>query len=299
MPRYVSEAEVAAALTPADALEAVEQSFVRLARGEIDGPPRQRFALPDGQFAVMACVDRGLGYAGLKTYAWTPGEVPFLVVLFTVGGQLAAIVEAARLSELRTAAASAVAARRLARTSPASLGVFGAGRQAASHVAALRDALPSLERTVVYAPGRARLEAFCAAHGAEPAESPADAGGCDVVVTATSSAVSVLHGEWLREGAFVCAVGANDAAFRELDDVVLERAALICVDSLDQAREEAGDLIQPAARGVLDWGDVHELQEVVAGSLTGRSADSEITLFKSGGMAAWDIAIAVRVLELL
>jgi ornithine cyclodeaminase/alanine dehydrogenase-like protein (mu-crystallin family) len=109
----------------------------------------------------------------------------------------------------------------------------------------------------------------------------------------------VLRGEWLSEGAFVCAVGANDPRSRELDNAVLQRASFICVDSRDQARADAGDLIEPVARGALDWLEVHELQDLVAGTVTGRESDDEITLFKSNGMAAWDVAAAARVLARL
>jgi ornithine cyclodeaminase/alanine dehydrogenase-like protein (mu-crystallin family) len=297
--RYVTEAEVEQVLTPGAARAAVEASLLRIANGEVDSRPRERFALPDGQFAVMACVDRGLGYAGLKTYAWTPQRAPFLVVLFTLAGEPAAVIEAAALGERRTAAASAVAARRLARDGAETLGLIGCGRQAASHLAAFRDAFPSLRRTIAFAPNRERCEAFCREHGCEPAATAEEPASCDVVLTATTSREPVLHGDWLRAGTFICAVGANDPHTRELDDRVLERASLICVDWRDQALEEAGDLIDPVARGVLDPHDVRELPELLAGSVPGRESDKHITLFKSSGMAAWDLAAGACVLELL
>jgi ornithine cyclodeaminase/alanine dehydrogenase-like protein (mu-crystallin family) len=118
-------------------------------------------------------------------------------------------------------------------------------------------------------------------------------------VTATTSKDPVLRGEWLRDGALVIGVGANDPAQRELDNVVLERAAFVCTDARDQAREEAGDLIEPVARGALDWLEVHELQDVVAGEAIGRSGDDEIVVFKSNGLAAWDIAAAATVVSAL
>jgi ornithine cyclodeaminase/alanine dehydrogenase-like protein (mu-crystallin family) len=295
--RIVTDEQVAALLTPADAFAAVEGSLLRFARGDVDNPARMRLALPDGQFAVMPCVDRGLGFAGLKTYAWTPRGAPFLVVLFTLDGELAAVVEAATLGERRTAAASAVAASQLAGADASTLGVFGAGRQAASHVAALRDAVPSIERVLVHARDAARLATFCDAHRCEPAP-PEQVGACDVVVTATTAEQPVLRGEWLVPGAFVCAVGANDPAARELDDAVLERAALVCVDSRDQSRLEAGDLVGTAARGLVDWNDVVELPAILAGTAPGRAGDDDVVVFKSNGMAAWDLAAAARVLEL-
>ena len=299
MPLYVTEAEVAELLAPADARAAVQASFGRLARGVVENPPRVRADLPDGVFAVMPCVDRELGYAGLKTYAWLPGGTPFLVVLFSIErAELTAVVEAELLGRLRTSAASAVAAQALARSGASTLGIFGCGRQAAAHVTALREALPSLDRVVVSCPNAGRLAAFCRERDCEPADEPRAPGGCDVVVTATTSRDPVLRGEWLRPGAVVLAVGANDPMYRELDNVVLERATFVCTDSREQARAEAGDLIEPARRGVVDWLEVHELQDVVSGELTPRADDDDILVFKSNGLAAWDLAAAARVVEL-
>ncbi len=279
---YVTEAQVAELLTPAEALTAVEASLGRLARGAVDNPPRIRTDLPGGVLAVMPCVDRELGYAGSKTYAWLPVGTSFLVVLFSLEtAELAALVEADTLGQRRTAAASAVAALRLARPGARTLGVFGTGRQATAHIAALRDALPTLEQ--VHLAGRT----------AGLAERQA-AGGCDIVVTATTATEPVLHGEWLRDGAFVCAIGANDPASRELDDAVLERASVLCCDSRAQSQLEAGDLIDR-----VDWDAVRELQDVVSGAVPGRTNDREVVLFKSNGLAAWDLAGAARVVALL
>src|SRR3954451_6842251 len=144
----VTEAQVAELLTPAEAIDAIEGSLDRLARGVVHNPPRVHSDVPGGVFAVMPCVDHELGYAGLKSFLWLPGGAPFVVVLFSIEhARLEAVVEAGRLGELRTAAASAVAAKRFA-PEARSLGVFGCGRQAASHVAALREVLP-LERVLV------------------------------------------------------------------------------------------------------------------------------------------------------
>jgi ornithine cyclodeaminase/alanine dehydrogenase-like protein (mu-crystallin family) len=106
-----------------------------------------------------------------------------------------------------------------------------------------------------------------------------------------------LRGEWLRDGALVCAVGANNGRSRELDNVVLERASFVCCDSKEQARNESADLVEPIEQGVLDWLEVHELQEVVAGETIGRHSDDDVVVFKSNGIAAWDIAAAAAVVE--
>jgi ornithine cyclodeaminase/alanine dehydrogenase-like protein (mu-crystallin family) len=296
---YLSEADVDALLTPAGALEAVEASFHRLAREAVDNRPRELLPLPDGQFAVMACVDRELGYAGLKSYAWTSTGTPFVVLLFSVErAGLAAVIAADRLGQLRTGAASGVAARHLAKEGAASLGVIGCGWQAASQIACIRAAVPSVERVVAYCRNAERLAQFCGANSCEPAESGRDAAEHDIVVTVTTSKDPVLRGEWLPDGALVCAVGANDPARRELDNAVLERAAFVCCDSREQSKLESGDLIEPVDRGVLDWLEVHELQDVVAGEVQGRASAADVVVFKSNGIAAWDLAAGAHVLEL-
>ncbi len=154
-----------------------------------------------------------------------------------------------------------------------------------------------LERVVVYCRTEERLRAFCEEHGSEPGESHQDPAECDVVVTATTSPDPVLRGEWLQPGTLVCAVGANDGRRRELDNVVLERAAFVCCDSREDARLESADLIEPVESGVLDWLEVHELQEVVGEQVAGRQSDEDIAVFKSNGLAAWDVAVAVAAVE--
>jgi ornithine cyclodeaminase/alanine dehydrogenase-like protein (mu-crystallin family) len=289
---YLTEEDVGALLTIEDALAAVEGSFRRLAEGHVENRPRERLRLEGGLLAVMAAADLELGYAGLKTYtAFGSDDIRFVVLLFeTDRADLAAVIEANRLGQLRTGAASGVAARHLARPGARTLGVIGCGWQAESQVAAIRAAVPTIERTLAYCRTPERLREFCERVGAEPGESR-DAAAQDVVVTATTSKDPVLRGEWLRDGALVCAIGANDASSRELDNVVLERASFVCCDSREQSRVESGDLIEPVEQGVLDWLEVHELQEVVAGETTGRTSDADLVVFKSNGIAAWDLAI--------
>jgi ornithine cyclodeaminase/alanine dehydrogenase-like protein (mu-crystallin family) len=296
MPLYLSEQDVTGLLTPGDAVPVLEESFRRLASGAAVNEPRKRLALPDGYFAVMAATDMELGYAGLKSYTVVEGRLAFVVCLFSLrDGTLAAVIEADRLGQVRTGAASGVAARYLAREGASSLGLIGCGWQAQSQLASITAAVPSLERMVAWCRTPERLSAFCAATGAEPADGAQEAAACDVVVTATTAKDPVLRGEWLIEGALVCAIGANDPAARELDNRVLERASFVCCDSLAQARLESGDLIEPVATGTLDWLEVHELQEVVVGEAQGRAGARDIVVFKSNGIAAWDVAAGAEV----
>jgi alanine dehydrogenase len=292
-PLYLTEEEVGTLLSPAGAVEAIEACFQRMARGAVENRPRYRLPLEHGALAVMAASDLELGYAGAKVYAGFRGGARFVVLLFrTDRPELVAVLEADTLGQLRTGAASAVAAKHLARRGAATLGVIGSGWQAESQVACIRAAVPGIERVVAYCRTEESLRTFCERNGAEPGASARDAAECDVVVTVTSSPDPVLRGEWLQPGALVCAVGANDGRRRELDNVVLERATFVCCDSLEDARLESADLVEPVGSGVLDWLEVHELQEVVAGAIAGRQSDDDVVVFKSNGLAAWDVALA-------
>jgi alanine dehydrogenase len=298
VPLLLRESEVEELLPPEDAVAAVEACFARIARGSVENRPRSRLRLENGLLHVMAAADLELGVAGLKTYVGFRHGARFVVLLFAADrADLLAVVEADRLGQRRTGAASAVAARHLARSGARTLGVIGCGRQAESQVECIRRALPGIERVVVYCRSEERRTDFCRRVDAEPAEWYRDAAVQDVVVTITSSRDPVLRGEWLRPGALVCAAGANRIEARELDNAVVERAAFVCCDSVEQARIEAGDLAEPVDGGVLDWLEVHELAAVVAGELPGRQRDDDIVLFKSLGIAAEDLAVAKLVVD--
>src|SRR5438105_12718656 len=151
VPLFLSEAEVAELLSPAEAVEAIEASFRRLAAGSVDNRPRYRLGLTGGVLAVMAASDRELGYAGAKVYAGFREGASFAVLLFRADApELVAVLEADTLGRLRTGAASGVAARHLARPGATSLGVIGCGKQADSQVECMRAALPGIERVVAY-----------------------------------------------------------------------------------------------------------------------------------------------------
>jgi alanine dehydrogenase len=298
MPLYLRESDVEALLSPEDAVGAVEQCFRRLASGRVENRPRFRLGLDPGRLNVMAAADLELGVAGLKTYAVSEGGARFVVVLFaTDRAETLAVIEADKLGQLRTGAASAVAARHLAKHGASSLGIIGTGWQAESQLLCMRAALTGLERVVAYSRNQETLAEFCERFGAEPGEYNRDAAEMDVVVTITSSKDPVLRGEWLSPGALVCAAGANRIESRELDNAVVERAAFVCCDSKEQAQVEAGDLVEPVERGVLDWLEVHELSEVVGGEVQGRAGEDDIVLFKSMGIAAEDLAVGALLLE--
>jgi alanine dehydrogenase len=299
LPLYLSESDVASLVSPAAAVDAVESCFGRMAAGEVEIAPRRRLRLPEGSLADMAASDHGLGIAGGKLYAATPNGATFVVCLFDADSSaLVAVIEADRLGQLRTGAASGVAARYLAKPAARTLGVIGCGHQAETQVECVRAAVPSLDHVVAYCRTPEKLAAFCKQTRAEAGESHRDAATQDVVVTITSSRDPVLRGEWLAAGALVAAAGANVVTRRELDNTVLERARFVCCDLLEQAKLESGDLVEPVQAGVLDWLEVHELHEVVAGEIVGRQSDDDIVVFKSNGLAAWDVALGAEAVRL-
>lgn len=298
MALFIREPEVEELLPPSDAVAAVEACFERLSRGAVENRPRFRLRLEEGRLHVMAAADLELRVAGHKSYAGFADGARFLLALWaTDRPELLALLEADRLGQRRTGAASAVAARRLARAGARTLGVIGCGWQAEAQVECIRAGLPGIEQVVAYCRDDVRRRAFCERFGAEEAEWYTDAAAADIVVTVTTARDPVLRGEWLRPGALVCAVGANRIEARELDNAVLERAAFVCCDSREQALLEAGDLVEPVERGVLDWLEVHELAEVVGGELPGRQSDDDVVLFKSLGIAAEDLAAGKAVLD--
>src|SRR5215467_6214673 len=167
VPLYLTEQDVAELLTPSDAVEAIEACFRRMAAGSVENRPRYRIGLEGGALAVMAAADLELGYAGAKVYAGFGDGTRFVVLLFRADTpEVVAVIEADKLGQLRTGAASGVAARHLAAQRASTLGVIGCGWQAETQVACIRAALPRIERVVAYCRTEARLRTFCAANDA-------------------------------------------------------------------------------------------------------------------------------------
>jgi ornithine cyclodeaminase/alanine dehydrogenase-like protein (mu-crystallin family) len=302
---YITEAEVDRLLTIEVAIEAVETAFRSAASGAVETQPRRRLlAAASTYLHYMAARDDASGYAGLKVYTSSNQGVRFLVPLFCGrSGQLVALLEADRLGCLRTGAASGVATKHMARIDATRVALLGTGHQAPTQLHGVAR-VRSLTSVAVYSRDAQRRRAFAKKMSAElpfPIEAVDSAEACvgdaDIVIVVTSSKSPVLEGRWLAPGAHVNAVGANFPQKRELDDSVIARVARIVVDSKEQSKEEAGDLIVPFAEQPQLWNRVHELAEVVAGKYPGRVNSGEITLFKSNGVALEDVAVAARVYE--
>jgi len=310
MALVLREADVKHLLTMPDAIIALETAFRQqhplAGDQQALNHPRARLQPPGAIMHFMTAAAPGLGVYGFKAYtAARPGVVRFVVMLFsTEDGRLLAMIEADKLGQMRTGAASGLATRYLARQDAASVGIVGTGWQARSQVQAV-CAVRSVQ--VIRAAGRdpEHLRIFCdemsAAVGVPvtPVESAeAAVRDADIVVTATGAKEPVVQGDWIKPGAHLNVMGSNWANRREVDERAVMRSSLIVIDSLEQGKLEAGDLLTPIQQGQLSWERVHELHEVVAGALPGRQGPEEITLFKSLGLALEDIAVAKQVYDL-
>ncbi len=302
---YLSEADVERLLTMEMALAAVEEAFRQSAAGRVENQPRRRLAVPGGVLLhYMAAADSSLGYFGMKIYTSSRTGTRFLVPLYRSDtAELVALLEADYLGRVRTGAATGVATKYMARPEAARVGLIGCGHQAPTQLLALAQ-VRKLDAVRAYSPTAARRAVFAERMSAElalPVEAVDTAEAAvreaDIVVTITSAREPVLEGAWLAPGTHVNAAGVNMAQRRELDAAAVQRAARIVVDSLEQAKEEAGDLLAAFKDSPGRWQEVHTLSEVVAGTFPGRTNSDEITLFKSNGVALEDLATAVRVYE--
>lgn len=282
----LDEQTVEELLDPAGCLDAVERALVAVARGEVHLPLRA-IVRPPGDETLIGLMPAHRGGSeptyGLKTVVVVHdnpirGLDPHqgTVTLFDgETGQTIAVVNATPITAIRTAAASALATRELARKDARVLAIVGTGHQGEVHRRVLSAVLPFEE---VLMAGRGEVEAAVRR--------------ADVVVTATSSAEPVLRREWLKEGAHINAVGACFPHTRELDSATVANATLV-VDSRESAVNESGDYLIPLAEGAI--GDDHiaaELGEVLTGAHPGRTSEEEITVFDSLGVAAEDLFAA-------
>jgi alanine dehydrogenase len=306
MALHISESEVRAVLTMPVAIEAVEDISRKQANGEVVVHPRRRFELPGGGFFhYMAAADFSAGYVAMKQYTYVQGKVRFLVSLYEMRtGDLVALIEADYMGQLRTGAASGVATKYLSRQNSRVAAIIGTGGQARTQLEAIAR-VRKLESARVYGRDAAKREKFSLEMSERlgfPVESATSSSealrGADILSTATTAANPVVSGADLAPGVHMNAIGANHAHKRELDDEAVASADVIIVDSIEQSRQEAGDLILAFRGDEACWTGVKKLSDVVAKKTPGRTSDTEVTLFKSNGIASWDLAVAMRVYAL-
>jgi ornithine cyclodeaminase/alanine dehydrogenase len=304
MVKFLTEEDVSRLLTIEDALDVVEASLLEQGNGEATNRPRQRVGLDGTTLHVLPAAVPGAGSMGLKAYITGPRGGRFWIMLFDAEGALRALIEADRLGQIRTGAATGVATKHLSRPESRSVGVIGSGYQARAQLEAVCS-VRRIENVKVWSPTRENRLRFCEEMSSQlsvPVEPTEDARAAvrdaDIVITMTKAKEPVLRGEWLKPGMHLNLAGVNQAVNREADGEAISRADVIAVDDLAQARVESGDLIPAVEEGVIRWEDVTELGAILAGKARGRERAEDITIFESHGVGIWDIAAAARVCEL-
>ncbi len=300
----LTEADVDRLLPMEDALREVEGALRDLGEGRAQNRPRQRVRAAHAILNLMPAAWPGRGYFGYKEYTVSRDGARFWFHLFDgTTGEALALMQANRLGQRRTGAASGIATKFLARHDASRLGIVGTGWQAESQVEAICR-VRRIEDVRCFSPHSARRQGFAEKMGervgvdVRAAASAEDAvRGADVVVAATDSSSPVILGEWLGPGVHMNAMGANRLDARELDDEAIRRSTFFAVDSVEQAKMESGDLTQPVAAGLLRWDAVHEIASVVSGAVQARTRPTDVTLFKSLGLALEDVAVGAFIYE--
>ena len=284
-----------------DVIAAVAAAMKELGEGTAQNEPRRRVFPPGGILNVMFASYPGGRCTGLKAYTVADGRAKFLITLFGLDGSLEALIEGDFMGAYRTGAASAVAARALARPGPVTVAMIGAGWQAGTQALAISRVLEIKELRVYSRHDERRAEfareqedqlgvATIAAGSAELAVR-----GADVVVTMTTSKTPVIEAGWVEPHALVIAAGSNWSNKAEVPADLVARAQSVVVDQLAAAKLESGDLIAAHEAGKFEWSRAVELAAVIAGKWQ-RPEGIGVTLFESHGLALWDLAAGSVVL---
>ena len=304
-------ARVREVLPMAACIDAMVVAMRGTSDGSIAMPLRTVLPLADGSgsFLVMpgAVPPRIYGAKLVGLHPGNPAQrrpaVQGFVMLFDhASGAPLALLDGGEITALRTAAASGLATRELARPDAVTLGLLGCGVQAAAHLEAVR-CVRDIREVRVWGRNPASAREFASRHRAAAsgtrivAVTAEEAAACDIVCVVTGAQEPVIHGAWLTPGAHVNLVGAYTATTREADSALIANAR-VYVDSRDSAASEAGDLLIPLREGAIGAGHVvGELGDVLLGRVPGRGSDREITVYKSLGLVAQDLVAAERALQ--
>ena len=308
MPLLLSEEDVRIVLSMDDLIAAMRPALEQFSAREVQQPLRTvlEVGLQKAAFAVMPALIAEPPALGAKLVtvfasnagAGLPTHLATILLFDSMTGELMAIMDGRYITEARTAAVSAVATELLAREDAAVLAVIGSGVQARSHVDAI-GRIRDVRSIRTWSPNSDRLAAFV--RETQPrtesdvirCSSARDAvNGADIVVLATSAREPVVNGDWIADGAHVCAVGACRPDQREMETALVARGRVF-VDSREGALAEAGDVLIPIREGAFDLTHiVGELGEVLSGAVRGRLTPTDVTIFKSLGMAVEDVAAA-------
>lgn len=299
MALFLRDEEVNQAVTMDDMLAAMEEMQRQFGQGAAMNLTRRKIIAPSGMLAVMG---GGLFYAGVlgvKTYTVVQGKYSFQVSVYdAASGALLCYTQANRLGQLRTGATSGLAVKHLSNPDAATVGIIGTGYQAPTQLEAVCK-VRDIKEIRAYSRSPERREAFAAGmtDSLGVAVKAVDSGaaavaGSDIVLCIAAAMEPVLTGENLQPGATIIGAGPTTWRAREVEDAVLARADKIFVDAAEQAPLEAGDLAAAVDRGLLQWSQVRELRQAVAGQIAGRDNPQQIVYAKLMGSGVADVAAA-------
>ena len=308
--RIINRQEVERLLPMAACIDVMADAMRAASSGAVSMPLRLFTPLADGSgsFGLMPGSTLDPPFFGAKVISLLPGNpskglptVQGYVSLFDhETGRPVALLEGASVTAIRTAAASGLATRELARKDARTHGVFGTGVQAVTHIDAVACAR-NIGEIVVWGRNPDKTREFARQQServqadVKATEDPAEAAGCDIVSTVTASSQPIVRGEWLRPGCHLNLVGVHTPQAREADTGAVERSR-VYVDLMKSAMSEAGDLLIPIDEGAIDEAHIlGEIGQVLAGEVSGRTGDTEITLYKSLGIVAQDLFAAAYI----
>ena len=288
---YIEEEEVRRLLRIQDLIPAMRQAMIEFSEGKWQQPLRGVLAQHDGFFGVMPASGDAMGIKLVTYYpgnanAGRPTHMAVIALFHPRTGEPLAIMDGRYITEMRTAAVSAVATDALATADARVLTLLGAGVQARAHLEIL-PCVRKFQEIRVWNHHPERAGNFAREHAIKPMKLEDAVRGADVIVTATSSRTPILRGEWLKAGAHVNAVGASRPDWRELDDAAMGN--VVVVDSYEGARSESGDVILSGVKPYAELGEVLNRTKPIP--------SGETTVFKSLGMAVEDVAAARLVYE--
>ena len=297
---YISEQEIRAVLSYEALLPAIREALIDFSAGRVNQPPRMILHAGNaddhrnGWFAVMPAVAGDV--MGVKTVTWYPGNdalglhthMAMIELLKRATGEPLAVMDGRLITEMRTAAVTAVAFAAIAplhfESAPGSFGILGSGVQARAHIAALRHVWPEMREIRIWSRNPANSRRLAGDTDAR-AVAIEEAAAADVVLTATSSQVAILKGAHLKSNALVFAVGATGASLRELDDEAM-LSSYVVAEARSCVERESGDVLRSGAKVRADLG------EILANPSAAMIPRDQSIVFKSVGMAIEDIAAA-------
>jgi ornithine cyclodeaminase/alanine dehydrogenase-like protein (mu-crystallin family) len=296
MALFLSNDDVQQLLPMDECISVLEDLFNQEAQGLVENLPRRRI-----RFGPTATTLMGGTVLGSRAYGVRHSSATLLYNTET--GKLDAVLEPSTLAWIRTGAATGVAVKYMSRPDASVVGMIGAGRQAVTQLEAVCAVRP-ISLVKVYSRDEQHRTRFAEdmrnrlGVPVEPVTTSEDAvRGSQIVVAITSAREPVFDGQVLEPGTHVVAAGSNSWMKREIDETTIQRAEVIVVDNLEQAKIECGELIWGAERGVFNWRQAFELHEVVSGLRDGRPSETAITLFESQGIGIEDVAASAYVLE--